>query len=110
MATTVDSGSQLTVISTEHTLETTTTAGVFVAMLNLTTLAAGDVLRLRIKTKVLTGDTEEAIWDVVYANDQGAIPIVHTPPLVSMFSLTFTIQQTAGSVRTLPWALIQVDA
>lgn len=110
MATTTASGTQTAVISTEHTLATTTTAGVFVAHFNLTNLANGDVVRLRVKTKVLTGDTAESIWDAVYANDQGAVPIVHTPPLVSMFSLAVTIEQTAGTGRNVPWALIQIDA
>jgi hypothetical protein len=106
----VGSGSQLCdrVTPTEHTLDTETTAGTYLAKFNLTTAANGDVFRIRVYAKVLTGDTAEVVYEGDYAHDQGGAPIITTPPWISMFSTYITIQQTAGTARTIPWELILV--
>jgi len=106
--TTVDSGSQTATLDTIHDLETTTTAGVYVAQWNLTNLAKGDIVRLFVKTKVLTGDTAEIVFEGVYANDLLSDAIIMSPAIVSMFSLTMSLEQTDGTGRSFPWALIQV--
>lgn len=106
--TTVGSGTQTATLTTEHSLATTTTAGVFVLSVNLTNLVNGETVRLRVKTKVLTGDTAECVWEYTYSNDQGNIPIVQTPPLLSMFSYEATLTQTGGTGRAFPWSVVQV--
>ena len=108
MASTTSSGTQTATLDTVHDLATTTTAGVFVGMWNLTNLAKGDVVRLFIKCKVLTGDTAETIYEGIYANDMGASAIVASPPVVSMFSLTMSLEQTDGTGRSIPWSLLQI--
>src|SRR5690349_12769914 len=101
----VGSGTQTTVISTDHSLNTETTFGIYQGYVNLTNLAKGDVIRVFVTTKVLTGDTEEIIFEGIYSNDLASSCIVCTPPHVSEFSTTFHIQQTAGSARNVPWAV-----
>jgi hypothetical protein len=110
MASTISSGTATAVIDTPADLATSTTAGVFVAQWNLTNLAKGDVIRLYVKTKVLTGDTAEIIYEGTYANDLLSDCIIASPPIVSMFSVTMSIEQTDGTGRSIPWALIRIDA
>lgn len=106
MPTTAASGTQTAVISTEHSLSTQTTAATYVLMVNLTNLVNGDIVELRLKTKVLTGDTAEEIYGPTYQNDQGSKPIVASPPVVSMFSIEATLKQTAGTARSFAWSLL----
>ncbi len=108
--TNVGSASQTTVISTDHSLNVETVFGIYQAYVNLTNLAKGDVIRVFVTTKVLTGDTEEIIFEAIYSNDLGSSSIVCTPPWVSEFSSTLHIQQTVGSARAVPWAVYRLDS
>lgn len=103
---TVDSGTQTATISTEHTLSTQTTAAFYQLQVNLTNMVNGDIVELRLKMKVLTGDTAEEVYYTIYAHDQGSCPIVVSPPVPSMFSIAATLKQTAGTGRNFPWALL----
>lgn len=105
---TVGSGTQSCTVTTEHTLDTETTAGTYLAEFNLTNAVNGDAFRIRVYNKVLTGDTAEVIFDCMYANDQGANCIITTPPWVSMFSTSISITQTTGTSRNVPWSLILI--
>lgn len=106
--TTSSSNTQSCTVTTEHSLVTDTTAGIYVCMWNLTNAVAGDVFECYVKTKVLTGDTAEEIYHAVYANNLGGIPIIASPPIVSMFSLTMLVKQAAGTSRNVPWSLIRI--
>jgi hypothetical protein len=107
--TTEASGTQSASVSTEHTLATDTDAKTFVLMVNLTNMINGDVVVLRLKTKVLTGDTAECVYLACYRDDQGECPIVASPPVTSAFSISATLQQTAGTAgRDFPWSLLSV--
>ena len=111
MATTTDSGTKTSgSLDTVYDLSTTTTAGVFVCQWNLGALVKSDVARCFVKTKVLTGDTAGIIWEGIFANDLLDSYIVNSPPIVSMFSLTMSYEQTDGTWRDVPWALVQIDA
>jgi hypothetical protein len=85
-----------------------TTAGVYVAMWNLTNMAKLDVIRLWVINKVLTGDTAEIVFEGVYANAMGDSPIIQSPPIVSMFSTRMYYSQTAGASFSMPWAFIRI--
>lgn len=112
MATSVGSGSQSCTISTEHTLDTETTAGTFQLYLDFANAVKGDVFVVRHKLKVLSGSTaaEIAGYTIDVANDLEASTVVACPPVASLYSLAVTIQQTAGTGRTIDWNLVQVDA
>lgn len=103
---TAASGTQTATINTEHSLSTQTTAAFYVLMVNVTNLANGDTLELRLKTKVLTGDTAEEIYYATYQHDQGAQAIIASPPVASMFSVEATLKQTAGTGRSFGWSLL----
>lgn len=104
----VGSGTQTCTIDTIHTLDTETSLGVYQGYVNLTELANGDVIRVFVTTKVLTGDTEETLFEATYANDLGANCIVCTPPWVSEFSTSLKIEQTDGTGRSVGWAVYQL--
>ncbi len=108
--TNVASGSQTCVISTIHTLSTRTVFGSYQGYVNLTNLAKGDVIRVFVSTKVLTGDTEETLFEATYSNDMLDSCIICTPPWVSEFSTSLKIQQTTGTGRVVPWALYRLDS
>lgn len=109
MATTVSSGTKTGgSLDTIYDLANTTTAGVYVCMWNLELNVKGDVTRLYVKTKVLTGDTLATVYEGIYANDLLTNCIIVSPPIVSMFSLTMSMEQTDGTWRDVPWALIQI--
>jgi len=105
---TVDSGSQALSLDTPVDLVSTIVAGIYVLHYNLTTMVKSDVIRCYATAKVLTGDTEEIVFEGIYANDLVASPIIQSPPIVSMFSLSMMIEQTDGTGRTIPWALIRI--
>ena len=100
------SGTQTSVIGTEHTLSNQTTVGFYQLSVNLTNMVNGDVVELRIKSKTLTGDTEEEVYSTIYSHDQGTCPIALSPPLPVLFSVTATLKQTAGAVHAYPWNLL----
>lgn len=104
----VGSGTQTCVLDTPAALDTETVAGIYVALWNLELNVKGDITRCYISCKVLTGDTAAIVFEGVYANDLGASPIIQSPPIVSMFSLTMSIEQTDGTGRNVPWSLIRV--
>lgn len=105
--TTTESGTQSA--TTAHALGSgTTTAGIYVAMWNLTTMANDDVILCYVETKVLTGDTAERIYFAAYKHDQGNTPIVASPPIVSMFSIRMYVEEVGGSTISIPWSLIQI--
>lgn len=107
---TVSSGSQTCTIDTIHSVVAAhTTAGIYVAKFNLATLVNGDIIRLFVTNKVLTGDTEGTEYEGIYANDLGENHIVSTPPFVSMFSCSVKIEQTDGTGRSIPWSFVRVQ-
>ena len=57
----IGSGSQSCTLDTEHTLDTETTAGVYVLVLDVNALANGDTLIVRMKTKCKTGSTSRLV-------------------------------------------------
>lgn len=105
----VGSGTQSATLDTIHSLNNETTFGVYQCYWNLTNLAKGDVVRCFITTKVLTGDSEEIIFEGVYANDMSNSPIVCSPPFVSEFSCTMKLEQTDGTGRSFPYAMYRLD-
>lgn len=110
MAVTVEaSGTQTATVTTEHTLSTETGAKTFVLIVDTSAMVKGDVLELRIKTRVLTGGTDRLVYiSPPYAGVQTgdeAGPIKISVPVPSAFSCVFTLKQTLGTGRAYPWAV-----
>lgn len=105
----VSSGTQAATISTEHTLLTSTSAYKFVLIVDLGNMIAGDIVELRIKMKTLTGSTARVVYYGLYANVQQQ-PIIISNEIPSLFSIEFTLKQTAGSAgRNFDWQVVRTD-
>lgn len=102
------SGTQTCVISTEHTLATPATAHTRVLQLDLNAAAIGDTFEIRLKTKVLSGGTIRVARraNVVHSQDG---PIVESVPVAMPNGGEFSIRQTAGTGRSVPWAVVTLD-
>ena len=102
------SGSQTCTISTEHTLATITSSGVYVLKLDLNALVDGstpDELEVRTYSKARSADTERLEKIDTYRGSQG-LPIVQTIPCVTDCDCKFTIKQTQGTGRAVPWNVL----
>lgn len=109
MPTSQDSGttSALT-INTETDLGSSiTTAGHYQLHLNLSNLASGENLELRIYQKVLSGDSEILMETI---NFFGVVTdlIKYSPVYVSLYSIRFTLKQTSGTGRTYKWNVVKL--
>lgn len=105
MPTSSASGTQTATISTEHTLANVTTAGTFVLQVNTSNMVNGDTVELRAKVKTLTGGAEALYMIAVYTHAQFD-PVKMSIPVPSLYSLTFTLKQTAGTGRAFEWNVV----
>jgi hypothetical protein len=106
MAMVVESENTLTtIIGSEITLASPTLNAARVLRLDLGNLLAGDLVEIRLKSKVRTAGT---VGDQYYMSYVGPVgnPIVETPPVSTDLGGTFTVRQVLGSVRTIDWKLL----
>lgn len=100
-------GAQVCVISTEHTLTTQTTAGTYVLVIDANPFADGDTFEVRLKTIVRAAGTERTAYLRSYVNGQDADgQIKYSVPVPVNVSIKATLKQTAGTGRTVTWALV----
>jgi hypothetical protein len=95
----------LTADGTEQTLASGTSAGTYQLHINLSNMASGDAVRLRIYSKANSLDTETVVYDRTFANVQGE-PLTVSPPHGAVADYKATLQQTAGTNRTYQWAVV----
>lgn len=100
-------GTQVAVISTEHALASVTDPGTYILQVNTANMVYGDTLELRVKVKTLTGGAEALYQLGQYANAQ-LDPVKVSLPCVSLYSMTCTLKQTAGTGRSFEWNIVQV--
>lgn len=100
-------GTQTATVTTEHTLATITTVGTFLLNVDTSNMVNGDVLELRAKKKVLTGGSAAVVAISSFSNVQ-ADPVKISIPFVSLYSLAFTLKQTAGTSRNFDWNVEQI--
>lgn len=107
MAWTVDaSGTQTATIGTEHTLATSTTNATFQPKFDLSNMANGDALELRIYTKVLSTSGLNQVWKGTYSNVQINTDAIG-PMLASDQSYKITLKQITGTGRNYDWSLLR---
>ncbi len=102
-----ESGTQVAVIDTEHTLGTDpqTVDGTFALFVDLTNLAAGDVVLFRFYESLTgTGDTPRGMILGTAAGVQVnalwfSIPVIH------IHEGRFTLEQTDGTGRSFDWSI-----
>jgi hypothetical protein len=105
--TSVGSGTQTATVSTEHTLDTETTPGVYVLVADLSNLASGDTVILRLYTKYASGGTSRLAYMATYSHAQ-LEPNVYSIPVPVDTELIATLQQTAGTSRDFYWNLLRI--
>ena len=100
-------GTQTTTVPTEHTLATITDAGNYLLYVDLNAMAKGDEVEIRAKIKVLTGGTTRQVFIGHYVGAQTNLVAASIPVSVA-FEVIFTLNQTAGSSRSIPWEVIDM--
>lgn len=104
------SGTQTAVISTEHTLYTTVSGGIFVFIVDLVNMASGDTTELRIKSKVISGGPLEVTYFQSFTDAQSAnnLITVSVPFPCDLVGVTFTLKQVGGVGRTYDWKILSL--
>jgi|ERR1043166_8531798 hypothetical protein len=94
-------------IGSETDLATDTNNGTFVVQVDVSNLANGDLLEIRVYTKTLSGDTLTQSWVGTYQHAQ-VNNIKISPPVASDISMKATLNQQAGTGRTFKWKFLRV--
>lgn len=105
------SGTQACTIGTEHTLATITTSNVFELQLDTSAIVGGatpDILEVREYMKVLGGGTEQLRKVHVIRGAQSQ-QCFTTVPRMSATSIRYSIKQTQGTGRSIPWGITQAQ-
>jgi hypothetical protein len=106
------SGSQLTVIGTEHTLVDIAVAGVFQLVVNATPNVAGDTLELRAYQKVASGDAAPLLAYTGRVEDVPPEPVLVSLPISNSLTVAaavrFTLKMPAGAPRTFDWRVDRI--
>ena len=102
-------GAQVCSVGTEHTLTTQTTAGTYALVIDSNVFADGDTFEVRLKTIVRSAGTERVAYLRSYVNAQDADSLIkYSVPVPVNVSIKATLKQTAGTSRTVTWALLTV--
>ena len=83
-----------------------TTAGTYQLLLDLTNLADGDDVTVRVKMKVRSADTAYVVFEREFVHAVGAEIIAVTPPFPVVNHIGFFLQRTTGS-NAYAWAIIE---
>lgn len=101
------SGTQTAVITTEHSLSAPAIPGAFTLAVDLSNMAAGDAVELRVKQKVLTGGTLQTVYYQRFMNAQAEPYLIAFSELLDAdLGATFTLKQIAGTGRNFDWKVL----
>jgi hypothetical protein len=105
-------GTQTAVIGSEHTLASVNQAGVYQAWVDLSAMAAGDRVELRVSRMVKSGGTSREVHVAAFAGVQIEEPVVRTDgfanPNTDTDALKFTLKQTHGTGRTFDYSVDKI--
>lgn len=102
------SGTQAATVGTEITLQTDTTVGTYYYEVDLSAMAAGDIVELRIYTMTLAAGTLRQVWKSSFGPGLPVCQIAAAPSQPSNQSIRVTLKQTAGTARSFPWKLLRI--
>lgn len=108
MASVKDSNSQTATLTTEHTLATVTDAGTYQLVVDAANLASGETLTLRIYGKARSSDTEQLLYEALFAGEAITAPLLASLAVVSPHHAKFTLEQNGGTGRAFPWAVYEL--
>jgi len=102
----VATGIQTAVVNTEHSLTQQTGVGAYVLKVDLSAMDAGDSVTIRLKDKVLSAGSSGITQEATLSDAQ---TVVHwrSEPIPVDVEIICTLEQTAGSSRDFPWALLR---
>jgi len=107
-------GTQTATVGTEHQLADVNVAGVFVFEVDVNAMANGDVLELRIYIMTLTSGTSRVAYFMPFYGAQDAsadglikVSLPVSNELTDSTSLRFSLKQTFGTGRSLPWKVLK---
>lgn len=105
-------GTQTTVITTEHFLCSPNEAGVYTLHVDTINMAAGDVLELRVYQMILTGGMARVAYCEIFTGAQRADDVIKisvpiSNELAEVNALRFSLKQVAGSSRNFPWKVLK---
>ena len=113
MATTAAaSGSQALTVTTEHFVADIAAAGVYTFHVDTQPFVAGDVVELRVYQMVLTSGTSRVLFFAAYygaqlADDYIKVSVPIGNELTDATALRFSIKQTFGTSRTVPFKVLK---
>lgn len=107
MSWTLDSsGTKTATVGTTHTLATSTNNGTFVYEVDLSAMAAGEVVKLAVSGITLSGGSAGQMWAGTFT-----APFVNprkpSPPIASDVSISVSLTQVSGTGRSFPWKLLR---
>lgn len=106
MALSVIAENTTTTDGSEQTLATDTTNRVYVLALDLNDMVNGDVLEVRLKTKVRSGGTSHIAYLATYSNAQGS-PNKYSVPVPADIEIVATMKAINASGTTdVIWKLL----
>ena len=94
------------VIDTPTTLVTETTVGVYQLFIDSNALAAGDVLVVRSKIKIVSGGTARLLEQKVIGGVTGEKAWC-TDPVMVAHEIQYELEQTDGTGRSIPWSVLR---
>lgn len=101
------SGSQAATVGTTHTLGVEETVDAYYQLVvDVSVLAAGDVLELTAELKVKTAGTARVCAFATFRDVQTE-QAVFSVPIPNIYGLTFKLRQTAGTGRTFDWSVLR---
>lgn len=107
MATLEASGTQAATVGTEHTLSTLTVVKTLWPQVDISALAAGEYVEIKVKTITLAAGTSRVYRSAIYSwLDALVTPSIDAPPIVSNIEYVVTLKQINGTGRSFPWKIL----
>ena len=107
--TSIANGSTLLTLSSEATLTTQTTSGVYQLVVDLSGMASGDTIKVRVKTKYASLGTLRVALEDTYTDAQTSVPNKYSVPITVDTEIACAVEQTAGTGKTIYWSLLKVS-
>jgi len=107
MPSTLEEGTQVATIGTEHFLGTDpkTTSTVAQVIIDLSNMAAGDITEIRIYRAAKSGATPRVVEVWTAVGPQGR-PVFVSPPIIFTANWRVSLKQIAGTGRSYDWSIV----
>lgn len=105
-------GTQALTVGTESAVAQVNASGVYSFHVDLSPMAAGDIIELRVYQMVLTGGTSRVLLYQAYYGAQVADDMIKMSfpvgnDLSDSTALQCSIKQTFGTARSIPWKVLK---